>query len=153
MKKKITSQKSFIVILFLLIIIIYGNLFFKVNKTLNKPQTSENDIILPDSTSEDISFSISFQGKYKDPFRLTVPKVTKEKETKTPKDEITKIPMLTLQGIVGKTAIVKYKNELYFLEDGDSLFQFTILKVYNDSVRYNIKNKTIISKFTEWIES
>jgi len=52
-----------------------------------------------------------------------------------------KTPPITLRGIVGRTAMLEMKNELYFVQEGDSLATGRITYIYPDSVIIEFEDK------------
>jgi hypothetical protein len=148
MKNSLISRKYLIIILIAVVVIIYGNLFFKVNKTLTKTQTTEDEISVADSTKLESDFSLTFSGKYKDPFKQNYQppkKIEKEEKKQVKKDT----PKISLQGIVGKTAMLNYNNELYFVQKGDSLMDYRIVRIYPDSLQLKSSEEQINLKVLE----
>ena len=137
-----------IVILIIIVVIIYGNLIFRVNKTLATKKAEEVEITIIDTTTNESDFSITFSGKYKDPFKQNC-KPTKKIVKKENKQVINKAPKISLQGIVGKTAMLKYQNELHFVQEGDSLQQYKIIRIYSDSLQIRTGDDDTFLKVVE----
>ena len=140
------SRKIFLIILIIAAIFVWSNFFFRINKNLqkNKIQDNTQKVINKRPTAED-DFTVAFSGKFKDPFVRTKPTEKKQikKQRKTKRD---KTPPITLRGIVGKTAMLEMKNELYFVQKGDSLATGRITYIYPDSVIIEFEDKKEVLK-------
>ncbi len=138
-----SSRKVVIITLIVLTVLIYCNLFLKVNKTLTKTDTIENKISNTDSLEQEDDFKITFKGKYSDPFNKDLQSKTEYvKEKKKKKQNST--AKIILQGIVDRTALIEIENELYFVQRGDSLA--------NDGMITNVFPDSVIIEFEDKIE-
>ena len=58
---------------------------------------------------------------------------------------------ITLCDIVSKTAILEYKNKLYFVHEGKSMQQYFIQKFIANSIKLSINNITTLLKLFDLI--
>ncbi|MCF8297127.1 MAG: hypothetical protein K9J13_06230 [Saprospiraceae bacterium] len=139
MKNTPIPRKFLMIILFFIIIVVYGNLFFNVNKTLAKTASLDRDIPKTTAIKEKEASFIDFNGNFSDPFALKeIPKPQPVKEKRSESKE--KALIIDLQGIVGKTAILKYQDNLYFVQKGDTLSYLTICEVTQNFIILQFHN-------------
>ena len=137
-------------------IIIWGNFIFKLKKGLSTRDTEEPLLNKKNHTEEVESLypDIKFKGKYKDPF-IRQSKQKKVETRKKNKSHTKKEPVkekkrnqqnIKFRGIIESTAIIEYNNEIYFIQEGDSLEFGKIILIHSDSIKINQFDTNIILK-------
>jgi hypothetical protein len=150
------NKKYIIIMLVIASIIIWSNFILKLKKGLSTKDAEEPLLNKKNHTEEVESLypDKKFTGKYKDPF-IRQTKQDKVKTRKKNKSHTKKEPVkekkrnqqnIKFRGIIESTAIIEYNNEIYFIQEGDSLEFGKIIFIHSDSVKINHFDTNIILK-------
>lgn len=142
------TKKPLLILLILIAVIVWGNFLFRVkgNFTREAIENTQAETRLEGISGKGDNFNVTFTGDFRDPFHKTnQPAIKKPEPPKKPKRPNKRLrdktPAITLRGIVGKTAMLEMKNQLYFMQQGDSLGGGKLVSVYRDSLIIDFKTK------------
>lgn len=145
------SSKSKTIILLILLVFIWGTIIYKVLK-----QTSDNRIyrIKKAEYKLDTCRNISKRDyklflNYDDPF-LGKESKERKKKVETQKRNIPRLPYMIYKGCIYKASrsmgLLKYNNELLFVNKGQKISDIRILNIYKDSLKIKYLNKEFVLK-------
>ncbi len=136
------TKQIFMIILFILAAIIWGNFIIKMINGLS----TDKDVVTNKTLQNKSEFQkIEFKGDFRDPFsEAMLVKTTQSSKSILPENSQTKtvqikdLPRIELAGIVGDTAILNVNNQTYFVKAGDILDFGKVIALSEDGVEIEI---------------
>ncbi len=148
---KTPSNRILIIGLIVIVVIIWLNLFFRIFRATTEVtlEVAQNIPTMESKTVVD-TFSVRFSGVVKDPFRI---KTNNNPTIIQPKQEVAKEciipPKIAYKGMIGKTAIVFYKNETYIVELKQEIDDWIVKSISKDKLEIEYQKEVFEYELTD----